>query len=631
MSLYVDLGNLSYTPLLCRIIFVKIFYNLAAILKTKKNMDKSKIVKGGEFLIKVTKAEDIFIPEELDEEQMMIAQTCSDFLETEVYPILDRIDSQEKGLMRSLIQKSGELGLLGISVPEEYEGFEQSFVTSMLASAAMGAGYSFSVAYSAHTGIGTLPIVYYGNDEQKAKYLPQLATGEWAAAYCLTEPNAGSDANSGSTKAVLSEDGKHYILNGQKMWITNGGFADVFTVFAKIDNDRVLSAFIVESNLEGVVINPEEKKMGIKGSSTVQLFFNDVKVPVENLLGRRGQGFRIALNILHMGRIKLGGTVLGAAQRAITQSVNYANERKQFGQAIGNFGAIKYKLAEQVIRTWVTESAVFRISKNIDEMIEMLLEDGKGKQAATIDGIAEYSIEAAAMKVFGSEALNYVVDEAVQIFGGMGFSAETDVDRAYRDSRINRIFEGTNEINRLLVSDTTIKKALKTGFDMSRYANSIIKNLDNEADSAIPGNDYFAEKKYYVANFKKVAILLMGTLSEKMDRKFISEQEILSNISDVIMMVYGTESAELRVEKLQGMKGEEAVKLYKDILDVYVYDSACNINKAAKDAINSFVEGEEQKIMLDRIDHFTNVKPVNTKRARRNIAEKLLEENKYCF
>jgi hypothetical protein len=332
-----------------------------------------------------------------------------------------------------------------------------------------------------------------------------------------------------------------------------------------------------------------------------------------------------------MGRIKLGGTVLGAAQRAITQSVNYANERKQFGQTIGNFGAIKYKLAEQVIRTWVTESAVFRISKNIDEMIEMLLEEGKGKQAATIDGIAEYSIEAAAMKVFGSEALNYVVDEAVQIFGGMGFSAETDVDRAYRDSRINRIFEGTNEINRLLVSDTTIKKALKTGFDMSRYANSIIKNQDNEADTAIPENDYFAEKKYYVANFKKVALLLMGTLSEKMDRKFISEQEILSNISDVIMMVYGTESAELRVEKLQGMKGEEAVKLYKDMLDVYVYDSACNINKAAKDAINSFVEGEEQKIMLDRIDYFTNVNPVNTKKARRNIAEKLLDENKYCF
>ena len=303
-------------------------------------MDNENLIKGGEFLIKETDANDVFIPEEFDEEQIMIAQTCEDFLESEVFPILDRIDAQEPGLMRSLIQKAGELGLLGISVPEQYGGFEQSFVTSMLASAAMGAGYSYSVAYSAHTGIGTLPIVYYGNEDQKQRYLPQLATGDWAAAYCLTEPNAGSDANSGKSRAVLSDDGKHYILNGQKMWITNGGFADVFTVFAKIDNDRVHSAFIVESKWDGVVINPEEKKMGIKGSSTVQLFFNDVKVPVENLLGKRGQGFRIALNILHMGRIKLGGTVLGAAKRAISQSVNYANERKQFGTLISSFGAI---------------------------------------------------------------------------------------------------------------------------------------------------------------------------------------------------------------------------------------------------------------------------------------------------
>ena len=593
-------------------------------------MDKTNIIKGGEFLIKETEAADIFIPEEIDEEQKMIEQTCQDFLETEVFPNLDRIDAQEEGLMRSLIQKAGELGLLGISVPEEYEGFEQSFVTSMFASAAMGSGYSFSVAYSAHTGIGTLPIVYYGDDDQKQKYLPALATGELAAAYCLTEPNAGSDANSGKSKAVLSEDGKHYILNGQKMWITNGGFADVLTVFAKIDNDRVLSAFIIESGWEGVVINPEEKKMGIKGSSTVQLFFNDVKVPVENLLGKRGQGFRIALNILHMGRIKLGGTVLGAAKRAITQSVNYANERKQFGQPISNFAAIKYKLAEQVIRTWVTESAVYRVSKNIDDMINILLDEGKDKQNATIDGIANYAIEAAALKVFGSEALNYVVDEAVQIFGGMGFSAETDVDRAYRDSRINRIFEGTNEINRLLVSDTTIKKSLKTGFDVVRYANSIVKDVDSEIEE-VPTGNYFEEKKHYVKNFKKTALLLLGTLSDKFDRNFLSEQEILFNISDVIMTVYGAESSLLRVEKLEAMKGIEAVALNKDMLDVYIYDSACNINKSAKDAINSFVDGEEQQIMLDRIDLFTKVAPVNIKVARRRIADKLIDENLYCF
>ena len=593
-------------------------------------MDKTNILKGGEFLIRETNASDIFIPEEIDEEQQMIVQTCEDFLATEVFPILDRIDAQEEGLMRSLIKKAGELGLLGISVPEQYEGFEQSFITSMLASEAMGSGYSFSVAYSAHTGIGTLPIVYYGNEEQKQKYLPRLSTGEWAAAYCLTEPNAGSDANSGKSKAVLSDDGKHYILNGQKMWITNGGFADVLTVFAKIDNDRVLSAFIVESSWDGVVINPEEKKMGIKGSSTVQLFFNDVKVPVENLLGRRGQGFRIALNILHMGRIKLGGTVLGAAKRAITQSVNYANERKQFGQAISGFAAIKFKLAEQVIRTWVTESAVYRVSKNIDDMIDILISEGKDKQTATIDGIAHYAIEAAALKVFGSEALNYVVDEAVQIFGGMGFSAETDVDRAYRDSRINRIFEGTNEINRLLVSDTTIKKSLKTGFDVVRYANSIIKNIDAETENT-PTGGYFEEKRHYVKNFKKTALFLLGMLSDKFDRDFLSEQEILFNISDIIMMVYGAESTLLRVEKLEGIKGAEAVALYKDILDVYVYDSACNINKSAKDAINSFVTGEEQHIMLDRIDLFTRVAPVNIKEARRRIANRLIDENRYCF
>jgi len=594
-------------------------------------MDKSKILKGGEFLIKETPAQDIFIPEEFDEEQKMIAQTCEDFLEAEVFPILDRIDSQEKGLMRSLIQKAGELGLLGISVPAEYEGFEQSFVTSMLASAAMGSGYSFSVAYSAHTGIGTLPIVYYGNDEQKQKYLPKLSMGEWAAAYCLTEPNAGSDANAGKSRAVLSDDGKHYILNGQKMWITNGGFADVLTVFAKIDNDRVHSAFIVERDWDGVVINPEEKKMGIKGSSTVQIFFNDVKVPVENLLGKRGEGFRIALNILHMGRIKLGGTVLGAAKRAITQSVNYANERKQFGQFISAFGAIQHKIAEQVIKTWVTESAVYRVSKNIDELTEALLGEGIPKPKATIDGIADYAIEAAALKVFGSESLDYVVDEYVQTLGGMGFSAETNADKAYRDSRINRIFEGTNEINRLLVTDTTIKKALKTGFDVVRAAHSIIRNFDPEEIKVPDGAGYFDEKRAYVRNFKKIALLLMGTLSEKYERKFLHEQEILMNISDVIMMVYSAESAMLRGEKLEMMDGIANMDLIKDILDIYIYDCADSIGKNARDAINSFVTGDDREIMLERILVLSKVAPVNVKDARRRIAHKVIEENRYCF
>jgi alkylation response protein AidB-like acyl-CoA dehydrogenase len=593
-------------------------------------MATENVLKGGEFLIKETHYEDIFIPEEFDEEQQMIAGTCSDFLDQEVYPNLDRIDNQEEGLMRWLLRKSGELGLLGISIPEEYEGFDQNFVTSMLASEYMGAGYSFSVAYSAHTGIGSMPINYYGSDEQKQKYLPRLATGELASAYCLTEPGAGSDANSGKTRAVLTEDGKHYLLNGQKMWITNGGFADIMIVFAKIDNDRVLSAFIVERTYPGIKFNPEEKKMGIKGSSTVQIFFNDCKVPVENLLGQRGKGFRIALNILHMGRIKLGGTVLGAAKRAITQSVNYANERKQFGTAIASFGAIKHKLAEQVIKTWATESSVYRVSADIDKMIDILRNEGMAKGEATIEGIAQYSIEAAFLKVFGSESLNYIVDEAVQIFGGMGFSSETPIDRAYRDSRINRIFEGTNEINRMLVVDNTIKKALKEGFDVTRYSKSIIREFNEGFDNNVP-EGYFAKKKYYINNYKKAALLLLGVISEKFKRNLTSEQEILFNISDIIMQVHPSESMLLRVQKLEKMKGAEAVQIYREMLDVFVYDAADLIRKSGHDAINSFAEGDERKTLIGYIDILTNTKPVNVKQARRKIADKLIDENKYVF
>lgn len=583
------------------------------------------ILKSGEFLLKESTAEATFIIEEIDEEQQMIRQTCRDFLEAEVFPNLDAIEDKKTGMTSEILGKAGELGLLGISVPEEYEGFGQAFTTSMLASDEMGAGYSFSVAYSAHTGIGTMPIVYYGNEEQRQKYLPPLATGEWRAAYCLTEPTAGSDANSGKTKAVLSEDGKHYILNGVKMWITNGGFADVFTVFAKIDNDRVLSAFIVESAWEGVQVQPEEKKMGIKGSSTTQIFFNDVKVPVENLLGKRGQGFRIALNILHMGRIKLGAAVQGAAKRTISNSVAYANERKQFNQVIANFGAIQYKLAEQVIRTFANESAVYRVSKNIDRVVEEMLKEGGDKHAITIEAIGFYALEAAALKVYGSEMLDYVVDEGVQIHGGMGYSAETEVERGYRDSRINRIFEGTNEINRIIVAEHAINKSMK-GVDLKAIVAEI-----KQADSQIDTSDYFAAKAQMNKNFKAVALLIIERLQEKFGRKFIQEQEILSNLSNIIMQAYVSESTKLRVEKLQHLKPADEWGVYRDILDTLTYDSANLIRTNAMIAIDAFLEGDERAEYEKLIHQLTRNVPVNTKEARRRIAAKLIEDNRYDF
>jgi alkylation response protein AidB-like acyl-CoA dehydrogenase len=593
-------------------------------------MEQKLKIRGGEFLLKEMNANDIFIPEEFDEEQQMIAQTCDDFLETEVFPNLDRIDAQEPGLMRKILQKAGELGLLGISVPEEYEGFGQDIVTSMLSADKIGAGYSFAVAYSAHTGIGTLPLVYYGNEEQKQRYLPKLASGELIASYCLTEPNAGSDANAGTTKAVLSEDGKHYILNGQKMWITNGGFADIHTVFAKIDNDRVQSAFIVESKWDGVVINPEEKKMGIKGSSTVQIFYNDVKVPVENLLGRRGEGFRIALNILHMGRLKLGANVIGSCKRVITQSVNYANERKQFGTQIANFGAIKYKLAQQVIKSFTNESAVYRASKNASDVAEINKQEGMEHGKASIEGFAEFAPEAAIMKVYGSEALDYIVDESVQIMGGMGFSAEMPADRAYRDSRINRIFEGTNEINRILIADTIIKRGHRGVIKLFDKTKEVFEGLEKLTDNYQP-KGYFEDKSFFICNFKKTALMLIEAAVNKFQRKLVHEQEVINSIADIIMHTYVAESTMLRIKKLESIKTPEDIKLYKDILDVYVYDAAAEIYKHALDAIYSIEDEEHTEKMLKGVQIYTKVPGVNVKEARRRIADKLIEENKYCY
>ncbi len=594
-------------------------------------MEQTIPVKGGAFLVREIAPEQIFIPEELDEEQKMIGQSCQDFLEAEVLSNLDRIDAQEEGLMRELLTKTGELGLLAISIPEEYGGFAQSFVTAMYACEILGAGYSYAVAYSCHTGIGTLPILYYGNEEQRQKYVPRLATGELIGAYCLTEPGAGSDANAGTTKATLSDDGQYYLLNGQKMWITNAGFADVFTVFAKIDNDRVLSAFIVERTFPGLTFNPEEKKMGIKGSSTRQIFFNDCRVPVGNLLGKRGEGFRIALNILHMGRIKLGANVIGAAKLTINHSVQYANERKQFNSLISAFGAIKYKLAEQVIRTYITESAIYRASKDLDTAIQYNVNHGEDKGRDTMEAFNQFAIESAVMKVFGSEMLDYVVDEAVQIHGGMGFSTEMPVDRAYRDSRINRIFEGTNEINKLLVVDTILKRGAKGELPLMDEAQKILDELPGLEKKEISGDDYFETKNAYVRNFKKVALVLLKTVSDQFSRALIQEQEILNNISDIIMLVYAGESTMLRIQKAESIRGEEAFKLQRDILDVFIYDASGRIRKLALDTVYSFATGDIRDLLLKGINHFTCVNGINVRDARRRIADMLISENRYCF
>ncbi|MFO7851624.1 MAG: acyl-CoA dehydrogenase family protein [Bacteroidota bacterium] len=591
-------------------------------------MEKTELLKSGAFLVRDTDPQDIFIPEEFDEEQKMIAQTCKDFIEAEVYPRLDNLDKGNRELMRELVKKSADLGLAGIAVNEEYGGFGQSFVTQMLTAETIGAAYSFSVAFMAHSGIGTLPILYYGNEDQRQRYVSKLVTGELIGTYCLTEPGAGSDANAGITNAIPSEDGSHYILNGQKMWATNAGFADVQTIFAKIENDRVLSAFIVDANSEGLVVGPDEHKMGIKGSSTTQIYFNDVKVPADNLLGKRGEGFRIALNILHMGRIKLGASVLGAAKKAITDSVQYANERKQFRTLIANFGAIKYKLAEMVIKTFATESAVYRVSQDVDRLIEQYKSEGREKGHAVIDAISHYAIEAAILKVYGSEMLDYVVDEAVQIHGGMGYSAEMNVERGYRDSRINRIFEGTNEINRILLVDAAMKRAMKGDYDLFGIAEKLMENLSGvEIYKERDNDDYFTVKTGYVSNMKKIVLLLINAATKTFERKLVHEQEILNNISDIIMEIYVAESLALRVKKIENIKGEAGI--YKDILDVYVYDSVHKTRKWAYDAALSIDEGNSALVKV--ISELSECAGLNVKEARRRIADKLIEDNIYKF
>jgi alkylation response protein AidB-like acyl-CoA dehydrogenase len=578
------------------------------------------ILKGGEWLVKESDPATTFIPEDFTEEQGMIRDMCDQFLDTEVMPILARIDSMEPGLMKSLVQKAGEQGLLATAFPEEYGGLGKDFVTSTIINEYLGAGHSFSVAISAHTGIGTLPILYFGTPEQKEKYIPKLINGEWTGAYGLTEPNSGSDALGAKTSAKLSDDGKYYLLNGQKCWITNGGFADVYTVFAKVDGDK-FTGFIVERGFEGFTQGPEEHKMGIKGSSTVQLYFQDCKVPVENVLGEIGKGHKIAFNILNIGRLKLCAATVGGSKRTTKLAASYAHTREQFKQPIANFGAIKHKLAEMVIGTYASESALYRTAKMIDEKEQELIESGKPFNEALLGAAEEYAIECAILKVHGSEVLDFVVDEAVQIHGGNGYSDEYNVSRVYRDSRINRIYEGTNEINRLLTVDMTLKRAMQGRLNMMGPAMKVSQELMSIPDFGEVDETPFAQEKKLVNDFKKTVLLTAGAAAQKLMMKLEREQEVLMCIADMAIDTYVSESLLLRVMKLSA-RGEN-VETPNDILHCYLYDAADRILKSGKDAVNAFAEGDEQRMLLMGLKRFTKAQPFNSKEARRRIASQI--------
>jgi alkylation response protein AidB-like acyl-CoA dehydrogenase len=595
-----------------------------------KTQNRTASIQGGEFLIKETNPQDVFIPAEFSEEQRMMAQTCLDFVQEEVNPLLDRLDNHEEGLMEGLMKKAGELGLFAVSMPEQYGGLNMDFNTSLLVTESVGGGHSFPVAFAAHTGIGMLPILYFGTEEQKEKYLPKLTSGEWTAAYCLTEPGSGSDALAAKTKAVLNEAGTHYILNGQKMWITNAGFADVFIVFAQVDGDK-FTGFIVEKGYPGLSLGNEEHKMGIKGSSTRQVFFSDCQVPKENVLGEIGKGHLIAFNILNIGRIKLCAATLGASKKVVDLSVKYANERHQFKLPISKFGAIRHKLAEQAIRIYAVESALYRCGMDIYRKEQELLAEGKGENEAMLGAAREFAVEAAMLKVEGSEVLDYVVDEGVQIYGGYGFSADYPMDRAYRDSRINRIFEGTNEINRMLTVDMILKKAMNGELDLMGPAQAVQQELMAIPDFGSEEEGLFAAEHKAIRNLKKAILMVAGTAVQKYMNSLAKEQEILMNIADMAIKTYVAESALLRVEKLVGMKGEEAVANQIDMVRVTVNDAVDTAFLAGKEAIASMVEGDEQRLLFMGLKRFTKKNLYNTKEARRRIAAAMIEANEFVY
>jgi hypothetical protein len=560
----------------------------------------------------------------------MVLDMVREFAEKRVLPLAPKIEKLDLDLTKQLMKEAGDLGLLGTAIPEEYGGFMQNFETNIALASIMSVARSFSLSMGAHTGIGMLPILYFGTDEQKQKYLPPCVAGDKFAAYCLTEPTSGSDALSAKTNTVLSEDGTHYIMNGQKMWITNAGFADIFTVFAQVDGDK-FSSFIVEREWEGVSFGAEEQKLGIKGSSTRQVFFENVKIPIENLLGEVGKGHRIAFNILNIGRIKLCAGVLGGSKLLSHLSVQYANERKQFGVNIGTFGAIKYKLGEQATRTYVTESAMNRTARDISRMEHKLLEEGKTLGEALLGAAEEYAIECAILKVYGSECLDYCADEALQIHGGMGYSEELPIAGAYRDARINRIFEGTNEINRMLTVDMLMKRAMKGKIDLMTPAMAIKNEMMSMPTSGNSVTGLFSVEKGYISNLKKLFLAVSGATIQSLMQDLEHEQEILMNMSDIMSEIYLCESAVLATTKACNVRGEEACKGQITMTSLYINDAIERCALHAKNAISGWADGDTKRMLMLGIKRFTKHEFLNTKNMRREVADMLLEANHYIF
>jgi alkylation response protein AidB-like acyl-CoA dehydrogenase len=585
-------------------------------------------LKGGEFLIKDEPANSVFIPEEFSEEQKMFSDMANDFLKSRVWPNVVKLDKHEEpGLMVKLLEEAGELGLLGAGLPEEYGGMGVDFNTETILSEHLGPSHSFGVAAAAHSGIGTLPLLYFGTEAQKQKYLPDLATGKIKAAYCLTEPGSGSDALAAKTRADLTVDAKHYLINGQKMWITNAGFADLFTVFAKIGGEH-FTAFLIDANTPGITLGEEEEKLGIKGSSTRQIFFENVKIPVENLLGEAGKGHKIAFNVLNIGRYKLCAMVMGGAKEATSVAVKYANERYQFGVPISSFGAIKHKIGEMAVRSFAAESATYRTSALINDKIKELVAGGTNKVSAKLLAAEEYGIECAILKVLGSEVLDYVVDEAVQIFGGTGYSEEYPVARYYRDSRINRIFEGTNEINRMLTVGMMLKRALKGQLDLMGPALAITKELTSIPDFGDEPEGYLAKEKKALAQAKKAILMVAGAAVQKFMMDFEKEQEIMMNLADMLIDLYAAESTILRVEKLRSIKPESS-NLFENIAKCFMSDALERINLSGKHAVTAFAEGDELRMMLLGLKRFTKYEPINTTAVRREVANYIIEAGGY--